>query len=110
MTTEPRVRSVLVLSAVVVLLAGGALALGVKQGAAKGVKPVPKAAAAWKDVDRLVNEQKFEEAAKAAEALLAAAKAKKRWPGPDVQAISAPTTRPASTAPTRTIAGCCASR
>jgi uncharacterized protein YfaS (alpha-2-macroglobulin family) len=80
MTTEPRVRSVFVLSAVVVLLAGGALALGVKQGAEKGVKPVPKATAAWKDVDRLVNEQKFEEAAKAADALLAAAKAKKDEP------------------------------
>ncbi len=80
MTREPRVRSVFVLSAVVVLLAGGALALGVKQGAAKGVKPVPKATAAWKDVDRLVNEQKFEEAATAADALLAAAKAKKDEP------------------------------
>lgn len=80
MTTEPRVRSVFVLSAVVVLLAGGALALGVKPGAAKGVKPVPKAASTWKDVDRLVDEQKLEEAAKAAEAILSAAKAAKDEP------------------------------
>lgn len=80
MTTEPRVRSVLVLSAVVVLLGGGALALGVKPGAAKGVKPVPKATATWKEVDRLVDEQKLEEAAKSAEAILAAAKSAKDEP------------------------------
>lgn len=77
MTTEPRVRSVLALSAVVVLLAGGALALGSKPAREKGVKPVPQASASWKDVDRLVNEQKYEEAAKVAESILQAAKARK---------------------------------
>ena len=40
------------------------------------MKPVPKADASWADVDRLVKEQKYEEAAKAAETILAAAKAK----------------------------------
>ena len=78
MTTEPRARrrTVLALFAVVVLLAGGALALAPPKGKEKGVKPVPQASASWKDVDRLVSEQKYEEAAKAAEAILAAAKAK----------------------------------
>lgn len=79
MTTVPRarVRSVLSAFAVVVLLAGGALALVPPAGTQKGVQPVPKASPAWKDVDRLVNEQKYEEAAKAAEAILAGAKARK---------------------------------
>ncbi len=79
MTTEPRPRrrTVLAATAVVVLLAGGALALAPTAGQEKGVKPVPQAAASWKDIDRLVSEQKYEEAAKAAETLLAAAKAKK---------------------------------
>src|SRR5512138_4001049 len=82
MTTEPRfrARTLLALSAVVVLLAGGAVALVPVRGTEKGVKPVPKASASWKDVDRLVNEQKYEEAAKAAEAILSAAKAKKDGP------------------------------
>ena len=40
------------------------------------MKPVPQASASWKDVDRLVGEQKYEEAAKAAETILTAAKAK----------------------------------
>lgn len=78
MTTEPRFRrrSVLAATAVVVLLAGGALALAQTAGREKGVKPVPKASASWGEIDRLVNEQKYEEAAKVAESLLAAAKAK----------------------------------
>ena len=37
---------------------------------------MPKADASWADVDRLVKEQKYEEAAKSAESLLSAAKAK----------------------------------
>ncbi len=37
---------------------------------------MPKADASWADVDRFVKEQKYEEAAKAAETILAAAKAK----------------------------------
>jgi len=79
MTTEtrPRSRSVLASIAVVVLLAGGALALVPGSGTEKGVKPVPQASASFKDVDRLVNEQKYEEAAKAAEKILEAAKAKR---------------------------------
>ena len=78
MTTEPRrrVRISLALFSVVVLLAGGALALAPVKGSEKGVKPVPKADASWADVDRFVKEQKYEEAAKAAESLLSAAKAK----------------------------------
>ena len=78
MTTEPRPRrrTALALSAVVVLLAGGALALAPPKGKEKGVKPVPQASSSWKDVDHLVGEQKYEEAAKAAETILAAAKAK----------------------------------
>ena len=78
MTTEPRrrVRISLALFFVVVLLAGGALALAPAKGTEKGVKPVPKADASWADVDRFVKEQKYEEAAKAAESLLSAAKAK----------------------------------
>ena len=78
MTTEPRrrVRVSLALFSVVVLLAGGALALAPLKGSEKGVKPVPKADASWADVDRFVKEQKYEEAAKAAETILATAKAK----------------------------------
>ena len=38
---------------------------------------MPQASASWKDVDRLVNEQKYEEASKAAETLLSAAKARR---------------------------------
>lgn len=78
MTTESRlrVRTSLSLLAVVVLLAGGALALVPAKGTEKGVKPVPKADASWATVDRFVKEQKYEEAATAVESLLAAAKAK----------------------------------
>jgi uncharacterized protein YfaS (alpha-2-macroglobulin family) len=78
MTTEPRFRrrTVLAATAVVVLLAGGALALASTAGKEKGVTPVPKSSASWTEIDRLVNEQKYEEAAKVAESLLAAAKAK----------------------------------
>lgn len=78
MTTEPRrrVRVSLAVFSVVVLLAGGAVALAPLKGSEKGVKPVPKADASWADVDRFVKEQKYEEAAKTAEAILAAAKAK----------------------------------
>ena len=78
MTTEPRrrVRISLAAFSVVVLLAGGALALAPLKGSEKGVKPVPKADASWADVDRFVKEQKYEEAAKSAEALLSAARAK----------------------------------
>ena len=79
MTTEPRSRrrTVLAATAVVVLLAGGALALAPPASKEKGVKPVPQASASWKEVDRLVGEQKLEEAAKAAENLLADAKARR---------------------------------
>ena len=78
MTTEPRrrVRVSLALFSVVVLLTGGALALAPPPGKEKGVKPVPKADTSWADVDRLVKEQKYEEAAKSAESLLATSKAK----------------------------------
>jgi len=78
MTTEPRrrTRAVLASFSVVVLLAGGALALAPGSGSEKGVRPVTKPHASWKDVDRLADEEKYEEAAKAAEALLAEAKAK----------------------------------
>ncbi len=78
MTTEPRfrARTLVAASAVVVLLAGGALALAPGSGSQKGVKPVPKASASWEEIDRLVNEQKYEAAAKVAETLLTAAKAK----------------------------------
>jgi uncharacterized protein YfaS (alpha-2-macroglobulin family) len=78
MTTEPRrrVRSVLAASAVVVLLAGGALALAQSKGREKGVKPVSRPEASWSAVDRLVGEQKYEDAAREAEKILASAKAK----------------------------------
>ena len=80
MTTVPRLRArtLLALSAVVVLLAGGAAALSPGTAAQKGVKPVTPSRSSWTDVDRLVGEQKYEEAAKAAESLLAAAKKRKK--------------------------------
>ena len=80
MTTEPRrrVRVFLAAIAVVVLVASGAFALVPPKG--KGVKKVVRQETTWSDVERLKNEQKYEEAAKAVEKILAAARAKGNGP------------------------------